>query len=292
MKISTEQYERILHFLDADMTLEEMDAFEKELAANPAIRQQLDFEQSIRDGFNLSGQQETVLHNMEVNAKHAFVNPAIPEAAKINWLPAAAAAILVMIASWLFIILLNQKSTPSPTANNIDTVQVIKKDSLSVTKNTNSDSLKQMALISGNIFKKYYHKESVPEEYPIFLAEAFEGYASNNYKALEKLDLEKLPQTRDTKEAQTKETILLLGNFYKGIAALENGRTDYAIKHFTWVIAKSKDAGWKQKGHWYLAMSYLQEGNIKSANEQLNQIEGKDKFGIKAKEILKTINSK
>lgn len=51
MAITTEQYEKITRFLDADMDLAEMEAFEKELAANPEMRRQLDFEQSVRNEF-------------------------------------------------------------------------------------------------------------------------------------------------------------------------------------------------------------------------------------------------
>lgn len=53
MGITTEQYEKIIRFLDAEMEVAEMEAFEKELAANPEMRHQLDFEQSLRDDFAL-----------------------------------------------------------------------------------------------------------------------------------------------------------------------------------------------------------------------------------------------
>ncbi|MEO7047590.1 MAG: hypothetical protein ABI091_19990, partial [Ferruginibacter sp.] len=136
-----------------------------------------------------------------------------------------------------------------------------------------------------------YKKEPAPEEYPILLAEAFEGYAKDNYKPLDKLNLAAIPETRSANEVENKNTILLLANFYKGMAALERKKTSEAIEHFTWIINTSEDAAWKDKAHWYLAMSFLQNKDVDHAEKQLHKISKTGKYNSMAERILKTISS-
>jgi len=70
MKISSGQYERILKFLDGDMTVEEMNAFAKELAANPEMQSQIDFEQSVRDALAVNDTENGKDNNEEENIQN------------------------------------------------------------------------------------------------------------------------------------------------------------------------------------------------------------------------------
>lgn len=289
MAITTEQYQQLMNFMDGDMSLNEMASFENELANSPELRAQLDFEQGIRDDI---GETKNVIKESS-DEQNIFVikkNNSFPFKQSGVKLMAAAIIPIVIIAG-VSILLVNKKNISPSISATIDTVKTNNKVALAPTKKNAEDLVKKTTINTDSLFKKYYKKELPPEEYPILLAEAFEGYEKNNYKLLDKLNLGEIPVTRGADDGGNKKTILLLGNFYKGVAALERKKTSNAIKHFTWVIDNSKDVGWKEKAHWYRAMAFLQNENINLAQKELNQISKTGKYNLMAKKILKTLRS-
>ncbi|GAB3421716.1 tetratricopeptide repeat protein [Niabella aquatica] len=264
MGITTEQYEKIIRFLDGEMEAAEMEAFEKELAANPEMRHQLDFEQSLRDSFALK----------DITCLPGTVAPAeIPGKVRRmqKWLTIGSAA-AVIIAIVLFMAPWQKPGTAPDIANrkNIDTTREESGRSKTVISEPAKDSSNDIDLAS--LFKKYFKKEPLPEEYPIFLAEALMDYEQGNYATLQKLNLNDLPQTRGPQETDRKKNILQLGHYYKGIAYLETGNTGKAIAHFNWVLKNQPDTTLKAKTQWYLALAYLKEKNREKAAELCRSI--------------------
>lgn len=287
MGITTEQYEKIIRFLDAEMGLAEMDAFEKELAANPEMRQQLDFEQSLRDIFAL--QNITSLAGT-LPANERAVPRKIP--GKITevqkWLAIGSAA-AVIIAVVLFMIPWKKPGTVTDIANrkSFDTTQEKRDQPQIVITTPEKDSSEVIDLVS--LFKKYFKKDALPDEYPVFLAEALMDYESGNYATLQKLNLNNLPQTRGPEETDRKKNILQLGHYYTGIAYLETGNTGKAIAHFNWVLKNQPDTTLKDKTQWYLALAYLKENNREKAANELKKVKNIP-YSIPAKKLLIALN--
>src|SRR5690606_17612903 len=107
------------------------------------------------------------------------------------------------------------------------------------------------------LFKQYFKKDDLPANYPLFLAEAFTDYESGNYKTLQQLNLNDLPQTRGTDESGSKAIILQLGHYYKGLAFLQTNNTKEAIHHLNWVLNNRPANALRAKAQWYVALVYL-----------------------------------
>ena len=268
MGITTEQYKKIIRFLDAEMEPSEMDDFEKELDANPAMRHQLNFEQSLRDGFtlrninSLSGNSTTYnsADNTEMKGKLRGIR---------KWLAIGAA---VITAFMLFSIFWQKpkNTTDVADAKGIDTAS---KTTIS-TQVTVSAPVKDSAGIVdlALLFKQYFKKDAVPEHYPLYLAEAFTDYESGKYATLQKINLKDLPQTRSTGETDSKENILLLGHYYKGLAFLQTNNTKEAAINLNWVLNNQAQKALKTKAQWYLTLTYLKENNKEKAAEFCSNI--------------------
>ena len=289
MAITTEQYQQMMNFMDGNMSLDVITSFENELRNNPELRLQLDFEQSIRDNIgsakNITGESNDqqkffTIHN---NKSFSFKSSGI----KLM----AAATISIVIIAGVSMLLVHKKNVHHSLSTTVDTAKRNNEIVLGPLEKPIEFHEKKATINTDSLFKKYYKKEPPPQEYPILLAEVFEDYEKNNYASLDKLNLEKIPATRGADDAGNKKTILLLGNFYKGVADLERKKTSKAIEHLTWVINNSKDVGWQEKGHWYLAMAFLENGNIDNAQKELNKITKTGKYNLMAKQILKTITS-
>lgn len=269
MGITNEQYEKIIRFLDADMEPEEMEAFEKELASNPEMRHQLDFEQSVRDGF--------ALRNITSLTDTAPVkgDPATPKTpGKITtmrkWWAISAAAVAI-IALVLFTILW-QKQEKNPGITNRKDIDTIHEKSAppQIVTAPAKDSSGEIELAS--LFRQYFKKDTLPEEYPIFLAEALTDYDSGNYTTLQRLNLNSIPQTRGVGEADSKENILQLGHYYKGLAFLQTNNTREAVINLEWVLNNHPGNTLRDKAQWYLALAYLKEHKPGKAKELLKKI--------------------
>ena len=227
MGLTTEQYKKIMRFLDAEMEPDEMDAFEKELAANPEMRMQLDFEQSLRDGFTL-GKTSNIPGTIPAPPQSSGKLKSIQK-----WLAVAAA---IITAFTLFVVFWQKpgKKQDVAVAGKMDTSLLVIPSPPGTTFDPAKDSNKTVDLTL--LFQQYFKKDALPEDYPLFLAEAFTGYEAGNYTTLQKLNLNNLPQTRGGGEADSKENILQLGHYYKGLAFLQTNNAHDAITNLDWVL--------------------------------------------------------
>jgi len=289
MSISIEQHEKISHFLDAEMTMAEMEAFEKELSANPEIREQLNFEQALRDGFavgsikvqelNLqdNGPQEKI-HKIGAGIKEAYntkenlpkkINPHHPlwkaVIVRVKWLHIAAAVVVLIIIATFFTI----KTKPSAQQTFVKL-----KDTLSIRNIDSSITVKSKPIIEpakvpdfALLYKKYFVKDKLPETYPLLLADAFNNYENGDYASIQQLNLNDISEMRGEDKLNNRQNILQLGHYYKGIAFLETNNTQQAIINFNWVIKNQPDKSLRVKAQWYLALTYLKEHNGEKATE-------------------------
>ncbi len=257
MSITTEQYKKILRFLDAEMDAAEMEAFEKELGSNPEMRAQLDFEQSVRDHFTL-GNITSLPGTAPVNQNAAA--QAVP--GKITGMQKWLAIVAAAITAFMLVTLFWQKPGKAPdvaNSNNMDTVQKNTEPSRVAITAPAKDSIE--VIDPALLFKQYFKKDVLPEDYPLYLAEALTDYEAGNYKTLQQLHLNNLPQTRGDGEANSKENILQLGHYYKGLAFLQASNTREAIINLNWVMNNQPGKALKAKAQWYLALAYLKENN-------------------------------
>ena len=249
MPLTAEQYSRLMRFLDGAMNLEEMDEFEKELAENPKMREQLDFEQSIRNSLYL--QEVTKLEE------------SIPERPALAiWLGLVAALLaVVLLLPFLF-----RNTKENSIEGNENLVKQQQKDSLPlVTAPTPSPSPAAETAIPTapgtelltQLFKQFYTKEIVPDDYPVLLAEAFEDYDAGNYATFKKLQIDKLPATRGNNDASAIPTAY----YFKGLSYLQTGNVGEAIRNLKWVITEQPDESLQEKAKWYLILCYLKDNN-------------------------------
>jgi len=270
MGITTEQYKKIIRFLDAEMGLAEMGEFEKELTSNPDMRNQLDFEQSLRNDFAARNITSLPGPTSVKESPAARATPGKITGMRI-WLAISAA---IIIAFMLFTIFWQKPVRTPDVANgkNMDTTQIKNNPPQVIAAATAKDSSEVIDLPL--LFKQYFKKDTVPGNYPLYLAEALMDYESGNYKTLQQLNLNDLPQTRSSGETDSKENILQLGHYYKGLAFLQTNNTRDAIIHLNWVVANRPDKTLQAKARWHLALIYLKENNRKKAVELCRSIVG------------------
>jgi predicted negative regulator of RcsB-dependent stress response len=127
------------------------------------------------------------------------------------------------------------------------------------------NKIKQLSLL----YQQYFTVDTVPENYPIYLAEAFTAYQDNDYTAIQKLNLSNIPETRGT---DSRQHILQLGNYYKGIAFLKTNTLPQALSNLQWVEQNADDAKLKIKAQWYLALGYIKNGDAAEARKLLTII--------------------
>lgn len=270
MDITTEEYERMIRFMDAEMAPEEMDAFEKELASNPEMRRQLNFEQSLRDGFALQ-KITSLTDTITANEKTAVRKIPGKVTSMRKWRTISAAAV-VIIALMLFTMLWQKPGRNQNLADqkNIDTITEKTNQSQIVITAPSKDSIEVIDMAS--LFTKYFKKDIIPDSYPLFLAEALMDYDSGNYTTLQQLNLNDLPQMRGADDADNKENILMLGHYYKGLAFLQTNNTREAVINLEWALNNQPGKDLRAKAQWYLALAYLKENNEKKAVELCRSI--------------------
>lgn len=285
MSLTNEQYEKIIRFLDAGMEPDEMDAFEKELNSNPEMRWQLDFEQSVRDGFavrNITSLQDTVSAN-----KHTVAQSNTGKVMNMRkWIAVGAAIITACMLFTLFW----QKPQKVPVVSNLNDIDTLHAAPV-VTNRTDTGTLQQKSDLatvivsttepakdSGKmvdlalLFKQYFKKDVLPEQYPLYLAEALADYESGNYKTLQQLNFNNLPQTRGTNKTESKENTLHLGHYYKGLAFLQTNNTREAAINLRWVLNNKPGKALMAKAQWYLVLVHLKENNGEKAAELCRSI--------------------
>lgn len=285
MSLTTEQYEKIMRFMDAKMDAAEMDAFVKELTSNPEMRRQLDFEQSLRDGFAL--RKVTSLPGTG-SAQGGVVTPkALGKITDLRrWLAIGAA---VITAFMLFAIFWKKPNKPTDmvNVNNRDTTQKTAPHPQVIVAAPAEDSSATIDLT--NLFNQYFKKDVVPEHYPLFLAEALMDYESGNYKTLQQLNLNNLRETRGAGATDSRENILLLGHYYKGLAFLQTNNTRDAIINLHWVLNNRPGKALQAKTKWYLALAYVKENNSAKAAELCRSIVGNKDNDILVKSAEKIL---
>lgn len=257
-----------MRFLDAGMEEAEMDAFAKELDSSPEMRKQLDFEQSLRDGFALRNM--TSLPGVAPANEDPAMRKKTGRITSIQkWLAIGAAAITAFI---LFTIFWQkpEKGQNVVNRNGIDTLHHKNSEPQTAINAPVEDSSKGVDLAL--LFNQYYKKDALPEQYPLFLAEALMDYESGNYKTLQQLSLNNLPQTRGAGDTDNKKNILQLGHYYKGLAFLQTNNTGDAIINLHWVLHNQPDKALQVKAKWYLTLAYVKENNKEKAAELCRSI--------------------
>lgn len=129
------------------------------------------------------------------------------------------------------------------------------------------------ALKTATLYKQYFSRDTVPQTYPTFLLDAFSAYALGDYSYMLKLDLANVPDAPTAKEPYTKQQLLQLAHYYKGIAALMTDDTEHAITHLQWVISNPANEVQFVKAKWYLALAYLNVSKTANTIELLKQVE-------------------
>jgi hypothetical protein len=263
MALTTEQYNRLMRFLDAALSPEELAAFENELDANPELRQQLNFELGVAGA--LAGKEEGV-SPAETGKVVSLTNH------RWKYWVAAASVVVVTVAAYFFF----RPGVPQqPLVDRPDSTQTSGKDSARhlllppTTRAVNTDSL----------FKQFYKKPATPEDAPMILADAFSDYEKGRYGAIASFDIDHLPTLRGGDNE--KDSIRSLAIFYKGIAALEQYHFEHAIHWFTEKLTPN--------GMWYLAMTYLKMGDVKGTITILKKLQGDQTYGAKATQLLKAL---
>lgn len=285
MSITNEQYERIVRFLDGEMELEEMEAFEDELNSHPEMRAQLDFEQSVRDSF--AWQHVSTVTDIEMVEAARGRTQNIPR--MLKWVAAGAAVITALVLTAVFW----QKPVGKQEQTVVTTTDQVEKKPVNPEPEAKPDAPTPDVINTSvdllSLFKQYFKKDSLPDEYPIFLAEAFTDYESGHYKTLQQLDLKNIPETRS---GNTKENILALGHYYKGLAFLQTGNSKNAIINLDWVV-NQPDQALQTKAEWYLALAYLQENNKEKAIELCRRIVSRktDPMAKNAKKLLNSLQN-
>jgi hypothetical protein len=238
------------------------------------LRRQLDFEQEMRNNF-ASGNGLN-LHKTKNVWPKSFKR-------KI-WLATAAAACLACIVTYF---LINKTEPNKLIITKIDTLNNKIKDTLQIVK-TPIDITSTNSINIDSLYNLFYAKATIPQDYPIFLADAFEKYNNGNYLAFENIDINNLPQLRGDDE--DKDKILLYATFYKGIIALEKNNAKQAINKFKQCLTLYiNNDFWKQKINWYLALAFLKNNEMEKSKATLQLIKESTEYSSKTKSLLKLI---
>lgn len=209
------------------------------------------------------------------------------------WLATGVAASIIVAFSVLF--LYNQPSKKyQPVVNQVikDTGLIIK----DIPSNTAEAPLKERTKTIDELalVKKFYTKDKLPESYPVFLADAFTRFESGDYDALQQLNLSDISETRGGNDLESKENILQLAHYYKGISYLETGNTAKAIVHFNWVLTNNPGKRLLAKAEWFLALAYLKEHEPGKTIELLKKIPGdspENEYSQQAKALLHSLKN-
>ncbi len=278
-----------MRFMDTEMDAAEMEAFAQELAEYPELRKQLDFEQSVRDKLLLGN--SSPLPGIASIPNNSLIEEGQGKIRSLRkWFAFGAAAVIAIFL--VAVVWKEPKVTTIVNVSNSDTDQVQPQTISTPITITEPEPVKgsNQSVDMSELFKRYFKKDDLPEEYPLFLAEALLDYETGQYKTLLQLDLSNPPQTRGASEAD-KTNILQLGHYYKGLAFLQTGNTKEAIANLNKAIQNKPDKSLLTKTQWYLLLAYLKENNRKKAAELCNSIIKKENHTLvkEAKEILSVL---
>jgi len=279
MPITTDQYERLMKFLDAQMTVQEMADFDEELRHDPDLRSQLDFEQSVRDAFGQQTGLQTTGKLIEIPAGNNGWIHARP------WIAAAAVIIVVMAVVSLW---------PAPK-NTPPTAQGKTADTTSRLVNRPAErgdrDLRDSNTIhqAETVFKEFFQRDSIPDQYPVYLAEALIDYEAGDFRTIWNTDADRLPETRGNEPVEA-STASSMAHYYKGLAYLETGAVAKAIAELSRVYRRQPGEPLLAKARWYLLMCYVKENDRRQTLLFAEEVIEKDKDPIRVTNAKKIIN--
>jgi hypothetical protein len=189
-------------------------------------------------------------------------------------------------------------SAPPPVAKKIDTSSAKKSTNNDLTNITPKDSIKNINSEIGKFngsasFKKYYAKDMSNQPMPELLAMVPSNYQKGNYSYSETINLANVLNTRGSSaDINSKQNILQLGHYYKGLSYIETNDDKKAFENLQWVIDSAQSPQLKIKAQWYLALIYLKQNNTTRAMPLLSSLSKNSnevQYKKHAAEILETL---
>jgi tetratricopeptide (TPR) repeat protein len=141
-----------------------------------------------------------------------------------------------------------------------------------------------------SLFRAYFRADSLPVDYPMYLAEAFLDYQDHKYRKLVALELARLPdEVRSIDDDSVNRVIAETGRYYQAIACLATGATEKAKENLEWVIKNSSKEILRDKARWYLGLYYIKSGDLNSAKTILKKLNSESQYFKKAQEVKNKI---
>lgn len=234
------KYEQIEAYLSGTMSAVELESFEKEVATNSALQEEVDLHRQVAE--TLKGEE---VHQLRATIKTVNQNWKRPQVAdhekkaKVVRFPfrnilAIAATVLLLVVAYLFVVPELNYSEETLFADNFEPYKMV---------------LNQ--------------RSSTPDmgETTKLLNQAVSAYEQKDFQTAAKLFQELQNQSPDA------GAFLL----YASISDLSLGNTDQAITNLEKIIAADAPL-FVEQGRWYLALAYLQKGDLAKAKTQLQDI--------------------
>ncbi len=231
---------------------------------------------------------------------------------KINrWIPAVAAAVLGIVSLgvlWFFnhqqsnrLVAVNNKNAGTSHQNAADTSSpnlnagitgIAKPDSQKLhtgeSKNHILNNVRRRQLFAAN-----FKPDALPADVPPSLQEPMADYeAARHRDALEGFDAANPEMATRGMEEGTNTLVPFYIHYYKAQSLLATNHAAMAIAELHMAMRKSPDSFFSSKVNWYLALANLNSGNIKKAEQLLQQLSANSTAGQyqrKAAELLKVI---
>jgi len=207
---------------------------------------------------------------------------------------AACVALAVVSLVWF----MPKSSTPPSIVKTSDTPLIKKNTNTDVTKTSPKDSVEDInpeiqKMKLSALAKKYYTKDTASPVMPDLLAMVPADYKKGDYSFRE-INLNR-PLTRgSSNNINSRQNILQLGHYYKGLSYIETNDKREAIENLQWVIDNALSRQLKIKAQWYMALIYLKESNAKKATPLLFSLSGDVKaipYNKRAFNILSILNA-
>lgn len=231
---------------------------------------------------------------------YTFANKREPQTAKVVnmkiWVAVAVSACIVLAVT-ILVIIMPQKPMPPKIAGIKDTSAAKKNTDTEIAKTSSGDSIKKINPIIKKFdgrasFKKYYAKDRSNPPMPELLAMVPADYLKGDYSFRE-IDLGKVANTRGaSNDLNSKQNILQLAHYYKGLSYIETKDNETAIENLRWVIDSAHSPQLKIRAQWYLALIYLNEDNLLKAMPLLlvlSKNPNEDSYRTRATGLLGTL---
>ena len=307
MSIPQEQYDRLIAYFEGKLSAEEEISFLHEVKEDEALQKEFDWELLLRyqhfeepdeadksehaDPFEPAG-----AHTGRVKEawKQAAANDPLPPVRIIRpgRFTVAAAILVLALGAALFYIFYIKKPAPEIVHRDPpvkpDRGRIYKKDPSLPEKNARI--LAQNDDRAEKVYKQYYKKYRGSEEDPIQVSKFLYAYNEGRYDEVIKGTAKEL-LSKGT-DANTPALKNYLG-FYQGISYLHTKKTAPAINKLREVTSHTSSTDQLYyDASWYLAMAYLQDGNLTDATAVLQQLaDSKINMGYKkeASSVLKAL---